>query len=234
MLKIYYDESNKRYILLEESFANLLQNKLNGAVCNVARFGNTILRAAGKLHNDVLKKNPDIVVVEFGGNDCDFNWEKVAENPEGLHQPNTDFNLFRKLLKQVIETLEKANIIPVLLTLPPIDADRYFKWISKNSSLIGEQILKWLGSVCKIYWWQERYNSAVIGIAEETKTRLIDIRSAFLKQPDYRDFICADGIHPNELGHRLIADKIIEYVKDNYVFLLKSNPNIECECASNQ
>lgn len=166
------------------------------------------------------QKKPDVVIIEFGGNDCDFDWDKIANDPEGHHEPKTDFNMFGKLLKNIIETLEKSGITPVLLNLPPIDAERYFKWISKNSTVIGEKILRWLGSVSRIYWWQERYNSAVISIAEETKTRWIDIRSAFLKQPDYREFICADGIHPNERGHKLIAGKIFEYVKNNYNFLL--------------
>jgi acyl-CoA thioesterase-1 len=218
---VAYDEINKKYVLLENSFANLLRDKLKGVIFNVGRFGNTLVKAAGKLQNDVLRRNPDIVIVEFGGNDCDFDWEKVADAPDAHHEPKTEYNKFLNLLKSLIETLEKANIVPVLLNLPPVDADRYFKWISKNSTYMGERILKWLGSVCKIYWWQERYNSAILDIADETGTRLIDIRSPFLKYPDYREFICADGIHPNEKGHRLIADKIIEYVKLNYDFLLR-------------
>ena len=31
-----------------------------------------------------IKKHEDIfaVVIEFGGNDCDFDWAKVADNPK--------------------------------------------------------------------------------------------------------------------------------------------------------
>jgi lysophospholipase L1-like esterase len=192
---------------------------------NAARFGNTVIRAAEKLHNDVLRKNPDIVVIEFGGNDCDFNWEAIAQNPLAHHEPNTDLNTFQNMLRNLIEQFRKSGIVPVLLTLPPIDAERYFKWISRNSSQAADMILTWLGSVSKIYWWQERYNSAIISIARETKTRWIDIRSAFLSHPDFTQFICKDGIHPNEQGHIIIAEKIIEYIKSNYRFLLtEGNP----------
>ncbi len=218
---IVYDEAREKYVLLEESYPNLLQGKLKGVVHNAAKFGNTVLRAAGKLQNDVLKKHPDIVVIEFGGNDCDFNWEEIAKDPQGDHQPNIDFNIFQKLLTSLITSLKREGIVPVLMTIPPLDADRYFKWISKNSAAVGEKILTWLGSVSKIYWWQERYNSAILNTAQETGTRWIDIRSAFLKTPDFRQFLCIDGIHPNSGGHRLIADKVMRYIQTNYKFLLK-------------
>lgn len=218
---VVYDESREKYVVLEESFPNLLQNRLKGVIHNAARFGNTILRAAGKLQNDVLKKKPDIVIIEFGGNDCDFKWEEIADNPQGNHLPNTDFNIFQKSLKSLIELFNSTGIVPVLMTIPPLDADRYFRWISKNSAAVGGKILEWLGSVSKIYWWQERYNSAILNIAQETRTRWIDVRSAFLRQPDFRQFLCIDGIHPNEKGHRLIAEKIMNYISSEYKYLLK-------------
>ena len=37
---------------------------------------------------------------------------------------------------------------------------------------------------------------------------VIDIRSAFLAQPDFRSYLCADGIHPNEAGQKLIYGAI--------------------------
>lgn len=217
---VVYDEEKGKYVVLEKSFGNLLQDKLRGVIQNAGRFGNTMIKAAGRLQNDILRRKPDIVVIEFGGNDCDFNWEKIAQDPKGNHEPNTDYNLFQSLLRNVVDTLKTTGIVPVLLTIPPIDAERYFKWISRNSASAGERILEWLGSVSKIYWWQERYNAAILSISRDTRTRLIDIRSAFLKQPDFTQFICKDGIHPNEKGHDIIASQIFSYVQQNYRFLL--------------
>jgi hypothetical protein len=56
--------------------------------------------------------------------------------------------------------------------------DKYFQWVSKNSAQAIDNILSWLGSVTKIYWWQKRYKSTIITIAEATGTRWID-RAAF-------------------------------------------------------
>lgn len=218
---VVYDENKCKYTVLEQNFGNILQDRLKGVIDNAARFGNTVIKGISKLQNEVLKRDPDIVLIEFGGNDCDFNWEEVAEDPSADHMPKTDFNVFEKLLRNMIDSLNKVNIVPVLLTLPPIDADRYFKWVSRNSAAMGNNILQFLGSVNKIYWWQERYNSIVVSVAQETKTRMIDIRSAFLREPDYTRFMCLDGIHPNEQGHIIIAKKILKYVNDNYKFLLR-------------
>lgn len=84
-----------------------------------------------------------------------------------------------------------------------------------------KNILKWLETTSKIYWWHERYNAAIIQIAEETETRWIDVRGTFLTEMDFRNYICVDGIHPNEKGHHLIARKILTYTREKYNFLVK-------------
>jgi len=218
---IVYNEVRNKYVPLKENYVSLLQNQLKGMVNNLAKFGNTLIRGTERLQRELFKTKPDIVLLEFGGNDCDFNWPEVAKNPEADHKPNTDYEVFKDQLRNTIQSLKSINIIPVLMTLPPLDPDRYFKWISQNSEEIGRNILKWLGSVSKIYWWQEKYNAAILTIASQTGTNLIDVRSAFLDFPDFRELLCPDGIHPNEKGHQVIAQKIYNYVKENYPHLLR-------------
>ena len=220
---VVFDESRGRYSLIEDGYVSILQKVVKGAVFNLSKFGNTVIKGLGKLPKDVQSSNPDIVLIEFGGNDCDFNWTEIAKNPEADHQPHTDYNLFQKLLRDSINSLKNNKIIPVLLTLPPLDADKYFKWVSQNSVEAAKNILSWLGSVNKIYWWQERYNAAILKVAEETDTKFIDVRGAFLEHPDFLNLICKDGIHPNQNGHKVIAEKILDYVKPYYPFLLKEN-----------
>lgn len=220
---VIYNEQAGKYTILDNNYVSLLQGKMKGIVCNAAKFGNTIMKGMGRLQNDISKNNPDIVLMEFGGNDCDFNWDEIANHPMANHSPKTDINIFRDKLNEGIKTLKSNNIIPVLMTLPPLDADRYFKWISKNSSAAASNILEWLGSVTKIYWWHEMYNSTIVSIAEETKTRWIDIRGAFLQTSDYTNLICIDGIHPNEKGHKVIASALFDYLNNNYRFLLKDD-----------
>lgn len=220
---VVLDEEKNKYVVLASNYVTLLQEKLKGIIHNTSRFGNTITRGISKLKHDILKDGPDVVLIEYGGNDCDFNWDEIANNPCMDHDPKTDLNAFESMLKDTIKMLKSNNIVPVLMTLPPLNADKYLKWVSRNNPLAEINILKWLGSVTKIYWWHERYNSAIIKIAEETRTRWIDIRGAFLQHPDFTKYLCNDGIHPNEDGHKLIADKIIDFVKSNYDYLLIDN-----------
>ncbi|WP_410771595.1 SGNH/GDSL hydrolase family protein [Fontibacillus sp. BL9] len=217
---VILDEVRNKYVLLEDNYVSLLQNKLKGAVRNTARFGNTLIKGMSNLKKDVLKDKPNIVLIEYGGNDCDFNWNEIADNPDGEHNPKTDFNMFEKMLTEAIHFLKSQQITPVLMSLPPLNADNYFKWVSKNNPEAEKNILKWLGSVTKIYWWQERYNSTILKVSEMTKTKYIDVRGAFLEHPDYTKFLCSDGIHPNQAGHKIICDKVLEFVKNNYQHLL--------------
>jgi len=219
---VVYDEDKGRYITLGANYVTLAQDNLKVLVQNAAKFGNTILKAITKLPADILRSEPDIVLMEFGGNDCDFNWEEVAKNPSGQHFPKTEFEAFKSTFKEAINSLHEKDIIPILMTLPPIDADKYFKWISQNNAQTAQNILTYLGSVTRIYWWQERYSSAVVTIAQETKTLWIDVRSAFLNHPNFTELLCIDGIHPNEKGHALIAQTITDYLKRDYSFLLKT------------
>ncbi|NLM10298.1 MAG: SGNH/GDSL hydrolase family protein [Clostridiaceae bacterium] len=220
---VVYDENKKKYTILEENYVELLRDKLNGIVHNASRFGSTLIKGIQKLKNNIFNDKPDIVLIEYGGNDCDFNWDEIAKNPDAIHLPRTDFQTFEKALFETVEFVRKNKSIPVLMNLPPLNADRYLNWISKNNPVAQENILKWLGSVTKIYWWQERYNSVIQKIAEETKTLCIDIRGAFLRFPDFTELLCIDGIHPNKEGHMVIANKIIDFIKGEYNFLLKNH-----------
>ena len=45
-------------------------------------------------------------------------------------------------------------------------------------------------------------------IAREENCPVLDLREAFLNQWHYEDFLCEDGIHPNEKGYRLIEQTL--------------------------
>jgi acyl-CoA thioesterase I len=220
---VIYDEEKKKHSLLLDSFTNLVREHLKGGVINAAKFGSTIVDGIQRLSNDVLRRKPDIVLIEFGGNDCDYKWDQIAENPQGKFQPNTECSIFYNHLTGLVKKIESMKIVPVLVSLPPLDPDKYFRWISHNSEKAKNNILQFIGSISHIYMWHERYNAAILRVAEETKTRLIDIRSAFLLANNYKNLICLDGIHPNSEGHKLIAEKILNYIKSDYTFLLNSN-----------
>ena len=147
-------------------------------------------------------------LIEFGGNDCDYDWAQVAQRPLDPHQPKTPLEIFLSQLREMVHLAKQKGMEPVMMTLPPIHAERYFNFFTRGG-LNRENILLWLGDIQFIYRWHERYNAAVIRVAKECGCLLADVREAFLGQRHYEDLLCADGIHPNEKGH-ILMDGVLE------------------------
>jgi lysophospholipase L1-like esterase len=189
---------------LKGSFANIL-SRGGLQIANYSHFGSTVrdgmnllLRRAARLDDYIF------TLLEFGGNDCDYNWEDVSRAPEAKHLCKTPVFAFPAEYKALIDAVRSIGGRPVLLTLPPVDEKRYFARISKG--LNADNILRFLGSARTIFTWQEKYSGIVASLAKNCDVMLVDVRAAFLAQRDYRDSLCEDGIHPNGEGHRLISE----------------------------
>lgn len=217
---IVYNDEKSKYSIIKDNFTNIISSSIKGSVYNVGKFGSTIIRGINRLNNDVIKKAPDIVLIEFGGNDCDFKWDEIAKNPNIEYHPNTDIHVFKDTLFNMISTLKSVNIFPALMTLPPLDPIKYFNWIGKGDASSEENILNWLGTKEKLFNWHESYNNMITEVAKESSTVLIDIRSEFLKCNNYSDYLCIDGIHPNVKGQSLIAFSLLNFINNHYKFLL--------------
>ena len=102
-------------------------------------------------------------LVAYGGNDSDFDWEAIAAAPEQEHLPHTVLPEFIEKLRCAVQELASAGVQPVLMTLPPIDGQRYFQFISRRAD--GGSILRWLGDVGRIYRHQELYSDTVTELA---------------------------------------------------------------------
>ncbi|MDD3981118.1 MAG: SGNH/GDSL hydrolase family protein [Spirochaetia bacterium] len=208
-----------KYIPIRESFAFLAAEKLGISVINKARFGCTITKGLSILHRFIsgqdapetaLGNERGVAILEFGGNDCDFLWNEIAARPEAVHTPLTPLNTFYKVYCQMIDALRAKGFKASVMSLPPLVAERYLAWITRNG-LDREAILHWLGGVDKIFTWHEGYDKIVRKIAAEKDCELLDIRKDFLVQKDYKAYICNDGIHPNGAGHRLMETSLLRY-----------------------
>ena len=217
---IVYDGDRNRYTHSHKGFCDLIAPYLNGPLKNTARFGNTIRPGIERLRRDIVSFRPDIVLIEFGGNDCNFDWEEVAAAPEKDHIPATPIPEYERILDEAILDCMEHGCIPVLMSLPPLDAERFFLWVGRDESM-RENIRKWLGTVMHIYWWHEQYSAAIQQAALRHRTGYIDIRRAFLARGDFRDHLCIDGMHPNEQGHFLMALSCLSYIREHAPDLLK-------------
>lgn len=216
-----YGDSILKGVLLQNDRYTVSAEKLEAfakefglSIRNRSRFGATIDKGLDRINADVEKQEPlgDFAVMEYGGNDCAFNWEAVAENPDGEHLCNTPPEKFIALYEQAVEKLQKAGCKPILTTLPPIDPDRYLKWICRRG-LDKSSILHWLGDENAIYRWQERYAGLVIALGERLRVPVVNVRETFLSKRRLDGLLCEDGIHPSDKGQNLILDTFAGFIR---------------------
>jgi len=208
---VVYREEVDRYVTLEHNGFDRLERLLGMTFQNSTMFGCTVTKGMQLLQKAIGKGLAcDGVLLEYGGNDCDFLWDEVAAQPDGEHFPKTSLATFEQTLKDMIAVLESLNIVPVLMTLPPIDSVRYLAHICRKG-LSRSNILHWLGDIHNIERYQELYSLRIATVALQTRTKLVDIRSEFLARRDCSSLICTDGIHPSEKGHAVIMDALAEF-----------------------
>ena len=148
------------------------------------------------------------MVLEFGGNDCNFDWKAIASNPMGVHKPEVSLSQFHDLYVKVIEKVRSVGATPVMLSLPALLPQRFFDFVSKG--LDKDNILRWLGGDVNYNSnWHEQYNLEVFKLGAELQVQVIDISTVFLELRSLGDYYCSDGMHPNEAGHALIAEVVL-------------------------
>lgn len=184
-------------------------------IVNRAKFGACAEKGLTILENDIKKGiECDIALVEFGGNDCNFNWNEIAKRPDEHHDPKTILSAFLETMTNIVKRLRSVDIKPVMMTLPPISSEKYFKCIARDEHSKGN-ILKWLGDVDVIYRYQEMYSDAVAELARKLGVFCIDVREYLLGHSNL-EIVSADGIHPSEAGYELIFEKLFTVLR-NYI-----------------
>lgn len=206
---VIFDSIRRKYRVIKDCFAASMETQEHLRVTNYSKFGCTITKGRELLERHAAELSSyDFVVFEFGGNDCDFDWHAIEENPDGEHLAKTPIAVFEEEYRKAVRFTRENGGTPVLLSLPPIDAHRYFNWFTQGEN--AENILRWLGDIDRIYRWHEMYNLAVCRVAMEEHVLLLDISSRFLERSHYEELLCEDGIHPNEKGHELIFASLRE------------------------
>jgi lysophospholipase L1-like esterase len=206
-----------RYTISQAVAWDKIEEKLNVKIKNMSKMGTTVMKSEERILDYIEKNAGDIhrVVLEFGGNDSDYDWQTVMDTRSKDYRPKTECEYFEATLCNIIDSLREKNIAITMMTLPPISAGKYFKWITKeNSSTDKENMLFFLGDIEIIYRRQEMYSNVVVQVANAYGIDLVDVRFKFLSHDDFPSLLCEDGIHPNEKGENLIAESFLEFYSD--------------------
>ncbi len=202
MLTVFGDSIMKRGIV--ERCGESLGIRTN----NYARIDGTAAKCEEWVSRYEQRLGPDqIVLIEFGGNDSNYDWTAIAADPEGEHHPRTSIEDFKAAYTRIIQQVRKTGATPVVVSLPPIDAERYFRYFSHYwTDEERENVMQWLGgSTNHIVAGHEEYNRVIYRLSAEQGVHLIDITSELATDREYVNYLCEDGLHPNEKGQEKIA-----------------------------
>jgi lysophospholipase L1-like esterase len=143
-----------------------------------------------RLQDDVLNKEPDIVVIFIGVNDV---WHKRSMGT------GTDADKFEKFYSAVLKKLSDKNIKIILCTPAAIGEKT-----DLTNELDGD-----LNKYCNI----------IRGLAAKNNLPLIDLRKIFQeynlkKNPGNKDrgILTTDGVHLNDKGNQLVAEEMLRAI----------------------
>ena len=188
-------------------YAGILEKELrakgvNAAVLNAGVGGNTTDMARRRLKTDVLDHKPAVAIIQFGINDSAVD---VWRNPPATG-PRVTLDAYRANLEYFVDTLSAAGAKIVLMTPNPMRwtgllRERYGKPPYRSDDVDGFNVLL------------KTYAEAVRQVAREKKTALVDVYAAYeafgARDGQSVDALLLDGMHPNEKGHRIVADLLI-------------------------
>ena len=152
--------------------------------------GNKIYDLYLRMEDDVLSKEPDVVVIWVGVNDV---WHKKSSGT------GTDADKFERFYNAVIKKLQAKNIKVYLCTPAAIGEKTDY-----TNELDGDL---------------NKYAAMIRKIAETNKCELIDLRKAFLdynlknnSANAEKGILTSDGVHLNEKGNEFVADQMLNVV----------------------
>ena len=153
--------------------------------------GNKVYDLYLRLEDDVLSKDPDIVIIFVGVNDV---WHKRS------YGTGTDADKFEKFYAALIAKLQAKNITVVLCTPAAIGERTDF-----SNELDGD-----LNS----------YSNIIRGLAKKNNLQLIDLRKDFLEynkqfntENKESGILTTDRVHLNEKGNEFVAEKMWKTIK---------------------
>jgi lysophospholipase L1-like esterase len=153
--------------------------------------GNKVYDLYLRMDDDVLAKNPDIVVIYIGVNDV---WHKASFGT------GTDPDKFERFYNAILKRLKDKNIRAILCT-PAV--------IGERNDFSNQQD----GDM-------NRYSGIIRGIAQKNNLPLVDLRQKFLdynKQYNTENqesgILTRDRVHLNDKGNQLVAEEMWRAIK---------------------
>lgn len=187
------DKPYKGYVLVTDSLCKAENKGDQYDFIGSGISGNKVYDLYLRLEEDVLSKNPDVVVIYVGVNDV---WHKT------LLGTGTDPDKFEKFYHAILRKLKEKNIKAILCTPAVVGEKTDF-----SNPLDGDL---------------NRYSNIIRDMAKKNNLPLIDLRKTFLdynkaNNPENkeREILTYDRVHLNTKGNQLVAAEMWKTIKEN-------------------
>ena len=177
-------------------------------VYNAGIGGSTTRDALKRLERDVLRHKPRVVVMQFGINDSAVDVWKTPPATE----PRVPLAEYRDNVRQLTSAVRTSGARVILMTTNPIRwtsllRDKYGKDPYDPDSEEGFDSLNLAG-----------YNDALRELAKELEVPIVDVRTAYAGFAAGKgttvNGLLLDGMHPNDLGHELVAEMLLPAIRN--------------------
>ena len=143
-----------------------------------------------------------------------YDWQAIAADPSAKHNPQMDLVAYKALYTNRIAQARAQGLEPVLVSLPIIDENRYFAFITRGMSIQERKnVLYWLGGhIERLRNIHALYNLALFRLAATQCVHIIDITSPMLASDHYDQLLEQDGVTLSPEGQALVDDELASLV----------------------
>jgi len=143
-----------------------------------------------------------------------YDWQAIAADPSAKHNPQMDLVAYKALYTNRIAQARAQGLEPVLVSLPIIDENRYFAFITRGMSIQERKnVLYWLGGhIERLRNIHALYNLALFRLAATQCVHIIDITSPMLASDHFNQLLEQDGITLSPEGQALVDDELASLV----------------------
>ena len=139
-----------------------------------------------------------------------YNWQEIAANPSGQHVPVMDLVAYKAQYTNRIAQARAHGQEPVLVSLPIMDENRYFAFITRGMSMQERKnLLYWLGGKTeRLRNIHALYNLSLFRLAAQQCVHIIDITSPMLASAHYEQLLEQDGVTLSPEGQQLVNNEL--------------------------
>ena len=139
-----------------------------------------------------------------------YNWQEIAANPSGQHEPVMDLVAYKAQYTNRIAQARAHGQEPVLISLPIMDENRYFAFITRGMSMQERKnLLYWLGGKTeRLRNIHALYNLSLFRLAAQQCVHILDITSPMLASAHYEQLLEQDGVTLSLEGKQLVENEL--------------------------